>query len=190
VAVLFFRQAQEGDTPVKRLIGQAQAGDATARSQLAAALRPRLASMARHYARCCREDYDDLLGEAWFAVFDALEITNLGIGDPHQFLLKRARWRMLDYIKWARRRRCDDLDPASAPVQTAADVAPGVMGKTLLDQISEGLSSTQQAVLDGLLQGETWREVAGSLGCSSANVAYHVRQIRQHAERLVGSQPS
>lgn len=172
---------------MKQLIGQAQAGDEAARKQLVAALRPRLASMARHYARCCHEDYDDLLGEAWFAVFDALQITNLHIGDPHQFLLKRARWRMLDYIKWSRRRRCEGLEPVAAPIQTTADVAPGVMGKALLDQISAGLTRTQQAVLDGLLQGETWREVAGNLGCSSANVAYHVRQIRQHAERLVES---
>lgn len=175
---------------MKRLIGQAQAGDTGARQQLATALRPRLASMARHYARCCHEDYDDLLGEAWFAVFDALEVTNLDIGDPHQFLLKRARWRMLDYIKWARRRRCDDLDPATTPVQASADVAPGVMGKALLDQISQGLTDTQQAILKGLLQGETWREVASDLGCSSANVAYHVRQIRQQAERLVDAASS
>jgi DNA-directed RNA polymerase specialized sigma24 family protein len=141
--------------------------------------------MARHYARTCHEDYEDLLGEAWFAVFDALEIADLNIGDPYQFLLKRARWRMLDYIKWARRRRCEDLETAAVPTEVTADVAPGVVGNTLLEQISQGLTTTQQAVLQGLLQGETWREVAGSLGCSSANVAYHVRQIRQRAERLV-----
>jgi len=140
--------------------------------------------MARHYARCCHEDYDDLLGEAWFAVFDALNITDVTIGEPEHFLLKRARWRILDYIKWARRRRCQQPENEEW-VEDAVDSTPAVVGQALIDQISSGLSSTQQVVLGRLLRGETWREVAAHLGCSSANVAYHVRHIRQHCAGLV-----
>ncbi len=172
---------------MKTLIGLAQAGNPTARQRLVAALRPRLTSMARHYARCCHEDYDDLLGEAWFAVFDALVVTNLSIGEPQQFLLKRARWRILDYIKWARRRRSGGPEEASYG-EEAEDFVPDVVDGALIDQISATLSDTQQVVLARLLQGQTWREVAQHLGCSSANVAYHVRQIRRRCAGFVGDE--
>jgi len=169
---------------LKILIGLAQTGDSTARQQLATALSPRLSAMARHYARCCQEDYDDLLGEAWCAVFQALDVTNTSIGEPEHFLLKRARWRILDYVKWSRRRRCSDAD--SYPLADgAADVAPRVVDSAILSQISDTLSDTQQVVLNRLLQGETWREVAAHLGCSSANVAYHVKQIRKRCAHIV-----
>lgn len=167
------------------LISRAQAGDDAARRELVAALGPRLESLARHYARCCHEDYDDLLGEAWFALFDALPITDVTIGQPEQYLLKRARWRVLDYIKWARRRRCPDPPPQEDPRGCVVDVAPRVVTQELVSQVSEGLSETQQAVFAGLLRGDTWREVAARLGCSSANVAYHVRQIRRRCLEVV-----
>jgi len=171
------------------LIGLAQTGDKQARQQLVAALRPRLVTMARHYARCCHEDYDDLLGEAWFAVFDALEVIDVTIGEPEQFLLKRARWRMLDYVKWAARRRCDEHD-ADQCEDHVLDVAPQVVDQDIVCQVLATLSDTQQAVLRGLLSGHTWREVAGRLGCSSANVAYHVRQIRLRCEGIVDEVPA
>jgi RNA polymerase sigma factor (sigma-70 family) len=170
---------------VKQLIRAAQCGDPVARQQLATALGPRLASMARHYARCCQEDFDDLLGEAWFAVFDALDVTDVSIGEPEQYLLKRARWRILDYIKWARRRRCDD-SAEDEPEQQSDDMAPDVVTDALIWQVSQGLSQTQQIVFGRLMRGETWREVASHLGCSSANVAYHVKQIRLKCQDVVG----
>ena len=169
---------------MKQLIRSAQMGDPVARQQLVAALGSRLAGMARHYARCCQEDYDDLLGEAWFAVFDALPITDVTIGAPEQYLLKRARWRILDYIKWARRRRCDEPAAEQREEQTP-DMAPYVLGDALVGQLSQALSQTQQVVLGRLLRGDTWREVASHLGCSSANVAYHVKQIRMHCRDVV-----
>lgn len=169
---------------MRALIQQAQAGQPQARRQLVAELRPRLENMARFYARRCQENYDDLLGEAWFAVFDALDITDLNIGTPEQFLLKRARWRMLDYIKWARRRQCDELE-GDDWMGRAEDFAGDILQDSLVAQLRTLLSETQQTVLNGLLQGQTWREVAQDLGCSSANVAYHVRQIRRQCEELV-----
>ncbi len=174
---------------MKTLIRLAQTGNTDARQQLVAALRPRLAPMARHYARCCHEDYDDLLGEAWVAVLDALEITDIEIGQPEQFLLKRARWRMLDYIKWAQRRRCQG-PPHEDSIGEEGDIAWHVVDQSTINQLFASLSETQQTVLRGLLNGNTWREVADGLGCSSANVAYHVRQIQRHCEGVLEKVPA
>lgn len=164
------------------LIGLAQRGDTGARSALARSLGPRLTSMARYYARTCDEEYDDLLGEAWSAVFEALAITDVTIGHPEQFLLKRARWRILDYVKWARRRRSNGQDESDEEA-CSADIAHEVIGTTWVSQLSNDLNDTQRVVLGRLMAGDTWREVARRLGCSSANVAYHVRQIRQRCAR-------
>ena len=169
---------------MKTLVRRAQAGDMQARQQLVASLRPRLTNMARYYARCCREDFDDLLGEAWFAVFDALDVVDVEIGQPDQYLLKRARWRMLDYIKWARRRRCTEPEEG-CPEARCEDTAWVVLDDALLATLQRCLSQTQQTVLTGLMKGHTWREVAQQMGCTSANVAYHVRQIRRQCEDLV-----
>jgi len=169
---------------MKTLILQAKNGCSDARRRLVAELQPRLESMARYYGRCCCEEPEDLLGEAWTAVFEALQITNIEIGKPEQYLLKRARWRMLDYIKWARRRRCDENDE-DTPGCPVGDFSSEVVTTTVIAQISDDLTSVQRSILDGLMEGQTWREVAADLGCSSANVAYHVRQIRQRCASVV-----
>jgi RNA polymerase sigma factor (sigma-70 family) len=169
---------------MKALISKAQQGDETARGELVARLWPRLVSMARHYARCWREDYEDLLGEGWCAVFSALKETDTDIGQPEYFLLERARWRMLDYVKWARRRRADAEDEDHDP-PGKADVGAVVLDRVLIAQLAENLSATQRAVLGRLLDGHTWREVAAAIGSSSANVAYHVRQIRKRCGDMV-----
>lgn len=174
---------------MKRLIRLAQSGDKRAKEELLARLRAKLSGMARYYARCSNEDYDDLLGEAWLAALEALEITDVTIGQPEQYLLKRARWRILDYIKWAKRRRpADPLE--SEDIAEAEDMAPEVVDRALVDDVGKQLSATQQAVLSELLQGHTWREIAQALGCSSANIAYHVRQIRRQCHGLLDHAPA
>ena len=50
------------------------------------------------------------------------------------------------------------------------------------------LSVTQRAVLACLLAGLTWREAGDLLGCSSANIAYHVRRIRRQYEAWSGEE--
>jgi DNA-binding NarL/FixJ family response regulator len=40
------------------------------------------------------------------------------------------------------------------------------------------LKTTQRQVLECLMLGLTWREAGDRLGFTSANVAYHVRQIQ------------
>jgi len=174
---------------VKRLIRLAQSGDKLAKEELLARLRAKLSSMARFYARCSNEDYDDLLGEAWLAALEALEITDVNIGQPEQYLLKRARWRILDYIKWAKRRRAaEPLE--SEDIVTTDDVAPEAIDTAIVAQVGGRLSDTQKTVLRHLLQGHTWREIAQVMGCSSANVAYHVRQIRTQYRGLLDHAPA
>jgi RNA polymerase sigma-70 factor (ECF subfamily) len=141
--------------------------------------------MAAYYARCSGEDADDLLQEAWVGLLDALPDLNLQIGSPEQYLIQRARWRLLDCIKRARIRRCTPLDEADA------ERLPGPAPETALQAACVGefagqLQANQQAVLDCLLAGLTWREAGRVLGCTSANIAYHVRQIRRRYQEWCG----
>ncbi len=170
---------------MRTLIEQAKRGDRAARDELAIALWPRLLSMAKYYARTSGDDPDDLLGEGWCALFAALEDVDLSIGQPECFLIERARWRMLDYLKWHKRRR--DTDPEAEHAQAApTDVAATVAGATLVDELQADLTQTQRRVLAGVMQGRTCRELAAHLGCSGANVAYHVRKIREKWTALAG----
>jgi RNA polymerase sigma factor (sigma-70 family) len=149
--------------------------------EIVSALRPRLVRMALYYAHRSREDPDDLLQEAWAGMLEALREVNPHIGDPEQYLLKHARWQLLDVIRRARVRRHAGLEneesehlanSSTAGDQTAVEVA----------EFIARLKPNQRAVLMCLLAGLTWREAGHTLGCSSANVAYHVRQIRRTYE--------
>ncbi len=155
------------------LFARARAGDASAVDAVVRALRPRLSRLAAHYARATGENPDDLLQEAWLGLLGALPELDLAIGSPDQYLIQRARWRLLDAVKRARLRRCLPLDDAL--LEPAPDALPAVG----LRDFMAGLKANQRAVLDCLLRGLTWRETGDALGCTSANVAYHVRQIQR-----------
>jgi RNA polymerase sigma factor (sigma-70 family) len=145
--------------------------------------------MAAYYARCSGEDADDLLQEAWVGLLESLPQLDTRIGSPEQYLIQRARWRLLDAIKRARVRRCASMDEerfdqlaggaSSAPMEQALEEA-------CLVEFTRQLKPIQRAVLECLLAGLTWREAGRALGCTSANIAYHVRQIRRAYERWVG----
>ena len=90
---------------VELLVRQAKAGDHKARRLLAEQLRVRVERMAHYYASRSGEEYEDLLQEAWLTLFQALQDVNFNIGSPSCYLLKRAKWRMLDVIKSNRRRQ-------------------------------------------------------------------------------------
>jgi len=169
-------------------IDRARRGDERARNDLAVALRPKLTAMARRYARLWNDDPDDLLGEAWCGVFDAIDEIDMSVGEPVCYLVQRARWRMLDYLKWARRRQhqCIDDHP---PVADHADVPEAVAVLAQLADLLASLTDTQRIILVRILRGETWREIAASLGCSAANVAYHMRQVRRRWEEVGERQP-
>jgi RNA polymerase sigma-70 factor (ECF subfamily) len=168
------------------LIGRAQHGDATALAELLEQLRPRMVKMAHFYARRCGEDADDLLQEAWLEILEELPNANLTIGAPEQFLLQRARWRVLDCIKAARLRRCASLElEESIDEAVCAGLNCTVPETTLVFWLADfcmRLNPTQQLIVAGLLRGLTWREIGQAMGCSSANIAYHMRHIRRHYE--------
>lgn len=145
-------------------------------------LRPRLVSMAAYYARCSGEDTEDLLQEAWVGLLEALPQLDPRIGSPEQYLIQRARWRLLDAVKRARLRRCAPLEEESVerPSSVGAD---GALSEACVWEFIRQLTPIQRAVVECLLAGLTWREAGQALGCTSANIAYHVRRIRRRYER-------
>lgn len=138
-------------------------------------IKSRIEKMAAYFGRQCGVDADDLRQEAWVAVLETLPNLDPTVGSPEQHLLKRARWRILDSIRWQRRRQhlaLTDLELNSASyLDPRSDVD--------LAELQTRLTPIQKRILRGLLEGYTWREVGDIVGCTSANVAYHVRRIRQ-----------
>lgn len=178
------------------LLIRARSGDVVAQDRLREALRPRLESLAGYYAARTGMDAADLLQEAWVAVFEALPELDITIGTPTQYLLKHARWQILDHIRWNKRRSHETLDDlvvetpeiAENSFSTAANTMPApedVEAKMLIADLEQRLNARQKEILHGLLDGCTWRQIGDSLGCTSANIAYHVRGIRQAYTELV-----
>lgn len=169
------------------IIERAKHGDPQATRIVVEALNPRITKMAAYYARCCGEDPDDLLQEAWLGLLEALPELDLRIGCPKQYLIQRARWRLLDAIKRARIRRCASLDDGALD-RIPCTSMENALASACVSEFSRKLKTTQRAVLACLLSGLTWRETGSALGCTSANVAHHVRQIRRQYEEWNGSQ--
>ena len=168
---------------MNRCIERARGGDPSATKHLVEALHSRIRKMAYYYARCCGEDPDDLLQEAWVGFLEGLKEIDLTIGRPEQYLIQRARWRMLDSIKRARVRRCAPLE--GEEVKAPCTSHESAVGEACVSEFTDKLQTNQRAVLDCLLDGLTWREAGNTLGCTSANIAYHVRQIRRRYEEWV-----
>lgn len=162
---------------------QASAGHPAAIEDISDALRPRLQKMAAFYARCTGEDADDLLQEAWLGLLEALPALDTSIGSAEHYLLAHARWRLLDAVRRARTRRCLSLESLNGSDETET-LSPDFIlrdwspARANLAAFAAQLKSTQRAVLFCLLRGDTWREAGAALGCTSANIAYHVRQIQ------------
>lgn len=144
-------------------------------------MRPRIWKMAAYYARRCGEDADDLAQEAWVALLEALPDLDLTIGQPEQYLIARARWKMLDSIKRERIRKCISLDETLADA-VCPPVSDNALDSACVSEFAVGLQPTQRAILACLMSGLTWRETGERLGFASANVAYHVRKIRRRYE--------
>jgi RNA polymerase sigma factor (sigma-70 family) len=161
---------------MKELIQNAQRGDWDAVCAIVDTLRERLTRMADFYAARCGEDAGDLLQESWLGALEALQDVDVSIGDPQQYLIKHAKWRMLDYIKWNRRRTHDSLDEIALDLPF---VDHDAFTSAYTSQFLEQLNHKQQTLVRLLYDGNTWREAGVKLGCTSANVAYHVRQIQR-----------
>lgn len=165
----------------KAHIERARSGDPSATRVVVDSLRPRIARMAAYYACHSGEDPDDLLQEAWVGLLEALPFLDMSIGSPDQYLIRHAKWHMLDAIKHARVRRCTPLD--TIDVERPLHPCPeNFAASAYVSEFTRCLNPTQREVVDCLLEGFTWREAGAILGCTSANVAYHVRQIRRRYE--------
>ena len=172
------RAALSGENTL-RVMNRARTGDVVAQDRLREALRPRLESLAGYYASRTGMDAADLLQEAWVAVFEALPTVDMNVGTPTQYLLKHARWQILDHIRWNKRRSHDALDETFAETTEAEDSAFGnasaslntsdVETKLVVEDLARRLNTRQKAILQGLLEGCTWRQIGDSLGCTSAN---------------------
>jgi len=139
--------------------------------------------MARYYARRGHLDYDDLLQEAWCAVFEALPETRLHIGSPQEYLLRRARWAVLDYLKWSLRRQMAPLEDYQGEDERANTETETVL-RLAVDKLADTMTPMQQSVLDMLIAGESCTSAADRLGCTTANVSYHLGQVRRQMQGL------
>jgi RNA polymerase sigma-70 factor (ECF subfamily) len=170
-------------------------GDAAAVNKLILRLSKRIDRLALHYAARSGEDAGDLRQEAWIGLLEALPNVDVRIGDPEQYLIRYARWRLLDAIRRESRPGLCSLDALTESTgdevlnsQTALSSANSencpVKSVTdgVIHEFVHSLAPTPRAVLRCLMDGQTWREAGSALGCTSANVAYHVRKIRKSYE--------
>lgn len=162
------------------LLERAQTGDSIAQALLIDSLKTRIEKMAAYFGRRCGVDADDLAQEAWIAVLEMTPRLDMSVGDPEQHLLKRARWRILDVIRFQRRRQ--HLPLSDLQLENAIHIDP--QSNIDIARLMEDLTVVQRKILRALMEGYTWREAADIVGCTSANVAYHVRRIREVYLRL------
>lgn len=172
---------------MNRCIERARDGDLPSVGALVEILRPRIFKMSAYYARLCDEDPDDLVQEGWLGLLEALPLLDMHIGSPEQYLIKHARWKILDAVKRSCIRKCISLDDSFMEIPTDRD---DILDNALVSEFTTQLNNTQRAIVNCLIEGFTWREAGVQLGCTSANIAYHMRQIRRryHQWHVAGDQ--
>ena len=137
--------------------------------------------MARFYARRAGQDADDLLQEAWIGVIQAWNRLDETIGQPEQFLIRHARWRLLTV---ARRHRGRMMPPLPQDTPTVDRHLQGVALRADSADACARLAPRHREIVACLQQEMTWRQIGTRLGCTSANIAYHMRQIRARLSNL------
>lgn len=161
-----------------QVIEQARQGDLRARQQIHDLLRDRVARTAGHYASLTGMDREDLQQEMWVGMLIGLQQVDVTIGDPLYYLFLRGKWRLLEAIRRSERERADSLDTGIS-VADRVIFEDEVCSRWMTVQLAARLRGPQQKILQGLLQGHLQEELAQSLGCTAANVSYHVRKIRE-----------
>jgi len=161
-----------------QVIERAREGDHRAREQIHELLRDRVARTAGHYANLTGMDRDDLQQEMWLGLLIGLQQVNVNIGDPLYYLFLRGKWRLLEAVRRSERERADSLDTGIV-VPDRARFEDEVFSRWLALKLSDRLRGPQRLILQGLLQGRRQEELAETLGCTAANVSYHVRKIRE-----------
>jgi RNA polymerase sigma factor (sigma-70 family) len=160
------------------LIERAREGDAASREQISEMLRERVLRTAGHYAGLTGMDRDDLQQEMWLGMMLGLQSVDVTIGDPLYYLFLRGKWRLLEAIRRSDRERADSLD-VSAPLPDRLRFEDEVWSRWEAVRLASRLRGPQRAILYGLLEGYLQEELAQSLGCTAANISYHVRKIRE-----------
>ncbi|MBN1878806.1 sigma-70 family RNA polymerase sigma factor [bacterium] len=157
---------------MNELVVMAGRGDVAAQEQLFRQLSPRLEKIVGKYAWINGIDRDDLRQEAYVAVMEGLERVDPSVGSSSEYLLKFARWRLLDCLKKIRRRReecTEELDCESADNSPIPEA----------EMLDERLTPLQRRIIACLVQGYTWREIGDMMGFTAANIAYHLKKIRK-----------
>jgi RNA polymerase sigma factor (sigma-70 family) len=168
---------------ITHTIERARQGDPSAREEVSDLLRERVLRTAGHYANLTGMDRDDLQQEMWVGMMLGLQQVDVTIGDPLCYLFLRGKWRLLEAVRRSERERAESLE-AGASVPDRRSFEDEVCSRWVARQLSSRLRSQQQVVLNGLLQGYLQEELAQSLGCTPANIAYHVRRIRERFQTL------
>jgi RNA polymerase sigma factor (sigma-70 family) len=161
-----------------QVIEQARQGDTRARQQISDLLRERVLRTAGHYASLTGMDHEDLQQEMWVGMLLGLQQVDVTIGDPLYYLFLRGKWRLLEAIRRSERERADSLE-CGASVPDRVKFEDEICSRLLTGRLEGRLRGPQRQILDGLLQGYLQEELAQSLGCTAANVSYHVRKIRE-----------
>ncbi len=163
---------------VANVIEKARSGDRVAAECLWNLLRERVQRTAGHYANRTGMEREDLQQEMWLGMLMGLQQVDLSIGDPLCYLFLRGKWRLLEAIRRSQRESAEALD-AEAPLPDHRRFEDEVCARWMTRRLADGLRGPQRAILLGLLAGQRQEEMAQSLGCTAANVSYHVRKIRE-----------
>lgn len=156
------------------LVQRAGHGDSKARDELIRELTPRIDRIVRRYSWIDGVDADDLKQEAFIGVIEGLERVDVSIGTSSEFLLKFARWRLLDCLKKILKQKREMLQDEE-PESTQPDFGPDIDSELLAGKLTE----QQRDILDCLVKGYTWREIGDELGFTAANVSHHLKKIRK-----------
>jgi DNA-directed RNA polymerase specialized sigma24 family protein len=153
----------------------ARACDAPSRELVARLLARRVDACSRHYARVAGSDVDDLRQEMWLGIFAALDRLDPRIGDPAQFLLQQGRFGVLAYLRRERRLRAvvalDGEPEADVCVEDEAIHSQSV--RAFLGATGE----PGRTIVACLLAGHSRSYVARLLGCTPANITYHLKRV-------------
>jgi RNA polymerase sigma factor (sigma-70 family) len=171
-------------TATRQTIEQAQRGNREALSCIQIQVQSRVRAAAAYYAFATGQDADDLQQEMWLGVLAGLRDVDPTVGDPIQYLLKRGKWKMLEAVRRIVRHPEAQLEE-SLPLADPRPFEQEVVCDWITTELQQRLRGTQALVLDWLLQGFQQEEIAQRLGCTAANVNYHVRKIRESYRELM-----
>jgi RNA polymerase sigma factor (sigma-70 family) len=158
---------------MKELVLRAGRGDVKAQEELIRVLSPRIERIVHHYSWINGVDSDDLRQEAFIAIIEGLDRVDVEIGSSTEYLLKFARWRLLDCLKKILKQKCEE--PQEEPETTASQSS----AEASIELLDTHLNETQKEILKYLMEGYTWREIGDLMGFSAANVSHHLKQIRR-----------